>query len=544
MSPLKPVRSLYNYAVDQVLKTIYEILKNREKDLEPLRKHLINLLHGGIREHIIDKAVSDYGSSVCDILDIVELLADSSIQELQLLKVYQGHNFQNGELFSRLNNSNIIGLRKLNLKVHVQQSNSPRIELLTEGLHKVLRRGLAANLRVLTLHNGADNQSLSILGKYAEHLTHLDITSSWLVDDTGICDLLLKDVSNFINSNWSDLENCEPHAIKSLSLLPECTRNKVCRTLCEVKIQDTNTSSISVLLLLIFARCLKSLGGFLYSRNIGDAILMVQSLDNAPEYLELTELWDTQLPLDKLTKLAKYLPKLSILYTRAACLPKVPPFLPPLKSLTADFDFVHYGPQLFEFLEFNGSSITRLVLIDQVYSLDLNLIALYCPLLEELVAKVTVDPSRSSNNPMSNLKSAIVRIASGNTFLWIMRQADNIVHLEVLLEREGTEEDAMFENDVIQQMIDENPKSLQSIAYLSIHMYFNPRYQICAVSCGTLTINAAYTLCIACDSLKVLGELHTWFWVSKKDVLSMAEHIKKSNWDVKLRYRDVLYPET
>lgn len=59
-------------------------------------------------------------------------------------------------------------------------------------LHKALRRGLASNLRVLTLHNAADNQLLKIIGQYAQHLTNLDITSSWLVDDVGIGDLLLK----------------------------------------------------------------------------------------------------------------------------------------------------------------------------------------------------------------------------------------------------------------------------------------------------------------------------------------------------------------
>ncbi|CAB0014789.1 unnamed protein product [Nesidiocoris tenuis] len=161
-----------------------------------------------------------------------------------------------------------------------------------------------------------------------------------------------------------------------------------------------------------------------YCRNIGDAILTVQPCLNPPASLELSELWDTQLPLEKLLRLAPHLPKLNTLYTRVACLPDVPNIIPPLTNLTADFDFgsTHLNKHFIGFLQYNGSRLKRLILIDQ------------------------------------------------------------------------------------------------------------------------LAIDAAYKLCNASDSLRLLGELQTWFTVSRDDVLRMAKDIKKNNWDVRLRYRDVLYP--
>ena len=101
-------------------------------------------------------------------------------------------------------------------------------------------------------------------------------------------------------------------------------------------------------------------------RNIGDAVLSVQNRESAPAHLQLTELWDTQLPPDKLTKICKFLPKLNSLYTRASWLPQIPGILPPLTNLTADFDFGFYTPVLFPYLLHSGHSIRRLIPIDQV----------------------------------------------------------------------------------------------------------------------------------------------------------------------------------
>lgn len=69
------------------------------------------------------------------------------------------------------------------------------IESLSPGnfaLHRVLRRGLASSLHTLVLHSVCDNETLHLLGQYAVHLSHLDVSSSWLVDDRGLQQLLLQ----------------------------------------------------------------------------------------------------------------------------------------------------------------------------------------------------------------------------------------------------------------------------------------------------------------------------------------------------------------
>lgn len=544
MAPIKPVRTLYDFSLDEVLKVIHGYILKAHKNLAPFRKQLIGTLHAGIREHLIERAVSNYSPNVFDLLDFLELLADSSTRKLHLKKKEEFlTGFQSGQLYSRIDGSNIIGLHELHVKVLVEHSNTSQMETHSSNLlHNALRRGLASNLRVLTLHNAADNQSLKIIGQYAQHLTSLDITSSWLVNDIGIADLLLKDSSHVIKAHLGDIETCEPVTIEALSGLPRLPRsqiNRTCETLQEVRIQDTNTSSISVHLLLMFSSNLKSLGGFLYYRNIGDAVLSVQTREGAPPHLLLTDLWDTQLPPDKLQKIATYLPHLNSLYTRAACLPTTPGILPPLTNLTADFDFVTYGHVLFPYLSHSGESLRRLILIDQVYSLDISQIGMLCPNLEELTAKVAIHES-SRNIELKNLHSAKVRMTNSSTFVWIMRNAPKIQQFEILLEWE--EDFDMFENDVIDQVINENPSSLKSLRHLSIHMFYNAGFQTINLQYGTLTIDAAYALCIACDNLRMLGELHTWCKVTSEDVNKLSNFIKQNNWDVKISYRDVLYP--
>ena len=126
-------------------------------------------------------------------------------------------------------------------------------------------------------------------------------------------------------------------------------------------------------------------------RNIGDTVLSVQARENAPESLSLTELWDMELPSAKLCTLLKFLPNLSHLYTRTVWLSELSHFPPSLTHLTADFDFVHNDYQLFNFLEHSGSSLRKLILIDQVsmvFSLE-NVLIIFTflsnPIQEHLV---------------------------------------------------------------------------------------------------------------------------------------------------------------
>lgn len=71
-----------------------------------------------------------------------------------------------------------------------------------------------------------------------------------------------------------------------------------------------------------------------------------------------------------------------------------------------------------------------------MYSLDLENIAEYCPLLEELTAKVSVENVITASPVcLKNLKVAKVRIASASTFTWLMKKSDNILHLEVSMQK-------------------------------------------------------------------------------------------------------------
>ncbi|KAL1132614.1 hypothetical protein AAG570_010566, partial [Ranatra chinensis] len=478
------------------------------------------------------------------LLNVIELLGDPAIKTLNISKRGDYINWYNIiKLFSLLDAANIIGLNELDIKSHIYfQVRGIRESEPIGDFYNVLKNGLASNLRVLVLHSGANNGILEIIGKHAVQLSHLEITCSWLVDDSGIASLLLKNYSQVISLPWDGLESQTSAAIRILSLLPTSEQNRTCDTLCEVKIQDTNTSFISVVLLLMFAKNLKSFGGFLYDRNIGDIVLEVHSLMESPSTFALTKLWDMDLPPVKLEKLSKLLPKLSHLYTRTVCLLEPPDRIPQLTDLTADFGLVHYDFRFYNFLENYGKSIRRLVLLDQVYGINLAIVAEACPLLEELSAKVYVDsPCIKTRSLLANLRLAEVRICSPQTFSWLMKQADNIKHLEVLLEQKnGVQE--LFENSVITKLVEDKPKSLKSITRLGIHIMMRTIFERLTFSCGLLHIDAAYTLCRECPLLTILGELETWMQVSDQDVYSMAEYIKNSNWNVKLRYRNKFYP--
>jgi hypothetical protein len=132
-----------------------------------------------------------------------------------------------------------------------------------------------------------------------------------------------------------------------------------------VRIQDTNTTELGVIMLLLFIPQLRSLGGFIYYRNVGDAILSL--LDWNPSLsLRLTDLWDTHLPDTKVDKLIEALPRLQSLYTRGTYLPKISAWQH-LSSLTIDFDFRDFAPLLEDFLAVCGARLQKLAIVDQVW---------------------------------------------------------------------------------------------------------------------------------------------------------------------------------
>lgn len=82
-----------------------------------------------------------------------------------------------------------------NTQVRLDPRRTGDIETVSSAnltFHRVLRGGLAANLRSLVLRSICDNEILRILGHHCPHLRHLDATSSWLVDDNGLRSLCFK----------------------------------------------------------------------------------------------------------------------------------------------------------------------------------------------------------------------------------------------------------------------------------------------------------------------------------------------------------------
>ncbi|CAH0391021.1 unnamed protein product [Bemisia tabaci] len=534
MPPVKQVNSLYSCclrSVIQQLNLIYEKKSNRKqfhkKFFKLTRSILLNDLHGGIRQDLLKLAVDLYRNDIWRILSFIKLLGDMSIRKLvpchkddQLLL------YQWTKLVSCLKSSDITGLEELVLKVknNGELFQRPKFEHSFPLLYKTLQAGLSKSLHTLVLRSTCNNQVLSILGKESIQLTHLDISNSWLVDDLGIRNLLLR-VPNNIDLPH-DIEVSENVPFEELNKIRETDLNKCCSTLTEVKIQDTNTSSVSVIMLLYFIKTLKSVGGFIYYRNVGDAILTIKCEKKSLK-LNLTELFDTQLPHDKLLSLSETLPSLTTLYTRASFLPtELRPF-PLLAALIVDFDFDLHKQVFFPFLKNNGRHLRKLTLIDQPFDVDLILIATYCPELRELVAKVAVSEEHSPVT-MLELQNVNLRINSSSTLRWLLKQAPNLTRCKVHI----VDDDLSFkrtgiDNEFFWSIVKYSPPAFKALQELHI-VIWDPGFLL-------MTYETAKGLIEACPKLKRLGDLDTWK-MNSCDLCKLVKKIQSSNWDLQLMY--------
>ncbi|XP_075235974.1 uncharacterized protein LOC142333053 isoform X2 [Lycorma delicatula] len=528
MSPLCQVSSLQMCCLHLALTEIHQGLSNGHK--KSLHKFLVATLHGGIRQQLIDLAVNKYQNDLYSLMDIIGSLSDSAIRRIEprpdklCLSVSQLD-----LLFSRLEEYGVTGLHELIVKVELSQREPVSSAVTSNGvrsLHNLLSNGLAQNLRVLVLRAACDNEVLNLLGQHAVNLMSLDISSNWRVDDLGIRHLILKDPGCL--SFPPDLDSCESNVLCELATLPQNLLTPVCFSLHEIRIQDTNTSGLSVLMLLLFIKNLKSLGGFIYYRNIGDAILTLQPYRSQ---LELTDLWDMHLPPDKVLRLSSALPKLATLYTRASQLPQgLTPF-ENLINMTIDFDFAHFGPQFTEYLSFNGSRLKKVILIDQVYSLDLTTVAYCCPLLTELEAKVRIGDHYPSAL-MPYLKVARLRISSAETFRWLMLHAEVIQHLELLMEEDEElhYHGLILDHKVIVDLSNCQPPSFDTIEYLSIYLINS--------YVGSLDSDSIRLLISSCKHLKYLDDLQTWCRVREAEILSVVSEMVTNNCNIDMRYKD------
>nr|CAD7202130.1 unnamed protein product [Timema douglasi] len=499
-----------------------------------------------ISQHFVTSCVDVSRSNTYVMMDLLYVLLDGSIKQLDHTAGDINSWLRPEEsaaLFSRLEQCGATGLHELTVKVEqhkLVRLFQVRLDPRTFGgsrksetyanlyFHRVLRNGLASHLRSLVLHSVCDNAILGLLGKQCPHLRHLDATSSWLVDDGGIIQLCFRDPELHLNSSYSHYGNSNDYFARQFLSVSDIELTSCCRTLHEVRIQDTNTSEVGVLLLLLFLPNLRSLGGFIYYRNVGDAVVSLYR-SKAGLQLSLTDLWDTCLSQEKAQLVSEAAPLLSSLYTRGTCLENVGVFTN-LTSVTVDFDFIDCARALEQYLFQHGKRLRKLVLVDQMHSVDITMLAELCPDLEELGAKVEGAWWGEPGTMLTNLNTCRVRVGCTETLRALLVHSPNLAHLEVILEEERYSEGVdVFDDSLVSYTVAENP----CLAKLRVFMMRS--------ECN-LTVLTVHLLINACPALKFVGELQMWAGVAERDVEELAADIRDRNLDLLVSYRGLLYP--
>ncbi|PNF34542.1 hypothetical protein B7P43_G10743 [Cryptotermes secundus] len=432
MPPFVPVQSLYSSCLTTVFENLLESVKKTSNTVEHLRKVIQSSLHAGIREHLIHITTAHCRNNIYVLLDLLSILLDQAVKQLD----HSGGDDnsclraeQCSALLSTLEQCQATGLQELTVKVRLDPRRAGDIETVSSAnvsFHRVLRGGLAANLRSLVLRSVCDNEILRLLGRHCPHLRHLDATSSWLVDDNGLRSLCFKEQeSHTLPPDGYCGDTCG-----WFSAIQPSDLNICCRSLQEVRIQDTNTSELGVIMLLLFIPNLKSLGGFIYYRNVGDAIMNLSQHYDGKLKLNLTDLWDTCLSPEKASILSAAAPQLASLYTRGSWLHSVGSFSH-LVALTVDFDFVDFSPALESYLIEHGQKLQKLVLVDQIHSVDVSMLAENCPCLKELGAKLEGGWYGEAGAMLPQLVICRIRVGATETLHALLVHTPRLEHLEV-----------------------------------------------------------------------------------------------------------------
>lgn len=532
MPPFRPVQSLYSLSLGAVFDSVLDSVQKSSDVVDSLRKIVLSCLPSGIREHLVQLATMHCRTDVYTLMDLLGVFLDRSTRRLDHSRG-DDHAWLRAEqcaaLFSRLDQCGATGLHELTVKVRLDPRQGGDLETVSaanKSFHRLLRNGLSQNLHSLVLRSVCDNEILKLIGRSCPNLHYLDATSSWLVDDGGIRQLCFKEpeLHNEVGDSYSD--GNESYVDMYFRIHAD-ELNPCCRTLHEVRIQDTNTSEVGVVMLVLFLPNLKSLGGFIYYRNVGDAIVSL-GLDRTLQ-LSLTDLWDTSMPPDKAALLSQSVPNLSSLYTRGSWLCSLTVFKH-LQSLTVDFDFVDFSFLLEEYLIQAGRSLKKLVLVDQNHPISLVMLGQNCPSLEELGAKIEGDWCGKSGPMLPKLKTCRVRIGLTATLKSLLVYAKNLTNLEFTVEEDNCGDGCeVFDDFVISQSLAENPCPEKLRVFL-----VNTE---CAFS-----VHSVQLLMNSCPELRFLGELQVWTGVNERDVEDLFREIRERNLDLMLRFRGHWYP--
>lgn len=533
MPPFRPVQSLYSLTLGAFFDVILDAVHRSSDCVDVLRKLVLSSLHTGIREHLVQLATMHCRNDAYTLMDLLSVFLDHTTRRLDHSRG-DDHAWLRAEqcagLFTRLDQCGATGLHELTVKVRLDPRQGGDLETVSaanKSFHRVLRNGLAQNLHTLILRSVCDNEILRLLGRNCPTLNYLDATSSWLVDDGGIRQLCFKEPELYSDISDGYADGNETYVDVFFRIQPS-ELNTCCRTLHEVRIQDTNTSEVGVIMLVLFIPNLKSLGGFIYYRNVGDAIVNL-ALERTL-VLSLTDLWDTSMPPEKAALLCRSVPQLSSLYTRGSWLCSLTAFKN-LTSLTVDFDFVDFSYSLEEYLVQAGSTLKKLVLVDQNHPISLVMLAENCPALEELGAKLEGDWFGHFGNMLPELKTCRVRIGSTATLRSLLVHAKNLTALELTLEEDAVGDTPdVFDDTVIAQALAADNAVPEKLRVFLMNS-----------ECG-FTVNAVQLMINSCPELRFLGELQMWTGLNERDIEDLFHEIRERNLDLMLRYRGHWYP--
>ncbi|KAG8224303.1 hypothetical protein J437_LFUL007243 [Ladona fulva] len=573
MPPFIKVPTLYVLSLNSFIKILYDYVVETRENARRIRSVVLTSLHAGIKQHLIEIATENYRGSIYVLFDLLEVLLDQCTTKLHAVDEENCLWLSEcAELYSKLEQCQATGLEELSIRVRLNPRNDlEAVSSMNSSFYRTLRH--MKHLKVLVLRSVCDNEILRLLGRNCPHIEYLDVTSSWLVDDKGIRQLLLKDPDSCISEggeyNWLEMKGSEQ-------------RSACCLGLREVRIQDTNTSLTGVLYLLIFASHLRSLGGFIYYRNVGDAVVKLAT--KIPSLtLHLAELWDTCLPPDKAEIIGKAAPNLTVLYTRADHLSNVSAdSFPFLTSLTVDFDFHDQGHLLEAYLQLRGSCLRKLSLVDQKHAVSLTMLDKYCPSLVELSAKVFGGGRwgsrhfRGSKPLLPSLQTAHLRLGSNSTLRAILGGCHSLCHLDLTPESADDEnhsgagmfyvvgvdwpsgaqdEDDDGEDEVPENEFDEDPEDNEDYEDVGLEdagivegLALNPNPKLTTLvvrrewQCGSVGLRS---LIYSCPKLKSVGDLYHWKGIlgGEFEVAEISQKVSENNWDLSLVYRGHVYPK-
>ncbi|KAI5719092.1 hypothetical protein M8J76_004926 [Diaphorina citri] len=509
MPKLIQVKSLYTITLKQVNSILCELAQNDQCSPDTvtwIKSHL----HGNIREQLLAQFNQwhlpynfNYMKCVidCSLKSIVlnECLSNRAMTGLNYI-----------EFMKYLHEQNICNLCNFSLHFKKYLLETAKLKEGNYYLCLSLNNGMARNLTTVVLPYVADNSVLKCLGQHCTQLVYLDIANSWNIDEDGIFNLLFKnpeDLNLPVDDISSEMDPPSECLLDELTV-PDEELNPVCFTIQEIRIQDTNTSPTNLFIILLTVKNLKSLGGYLYFRSVGDAIVTLKS-NNPSLKLNLTHLWDAHLPPLKLDTLAQVLPHLTTLSTRVSNLPFKRAATSPNKCGAVFFNIPsrHFQP----------------------YNFNLLWIHQHCPLLQDLTACVMVpEEARSLLPQMSALRSAALTLNSEHTLLAVFQMLPCALQLTIKIRLSYN----MYENGItyagtVQDLCALDLPCYNSLQDLRLHFVSE------TVPEPGFGVSEAIKLLELFKNLRTFGNLDTWG--SAMNLATLHDHVKAKRWDVALK---------